>query len=57
MSNVPEDPNGEDEQAHGRARGLSASSPGGLNSVKETNDDVDRVDARNAAARLAQSSF
>jgi len=57
MSNVPEDPNGEDEQGHGRARGLSASSPGGLNSVKETNDDVDRVDARNAAARLAQSSF
>lgn len=56
MSNVPEDANGEDEQDTGRARGTSIGSTSGLKGVKEE-DDEDRVDARNAASRLAQSSF
>jgi hypothetical protein len=56
MSNVPEDANGEDEQGTGRARTLSSPSAGGLKGVKEE-DDEDRVDARNAASRLATSTF
>jgi hypothetical protein len=56
MSIVPEDANGEDEQGTGRARGTSIGSTSGLKGVKEE-DDEDRVDARNAASRLAQSSF
>ncbi|KAH8667379.1 hypothetical protein BGZ60DRAFT_470231 [Tricladium varicosporioides] len=56
MSNVPEDANGEDEQGPGRARALSGGSIGGLKGVKEE-DDEDRVDARNAASRLATSTF
>jgi hypothetical protein len=56
MANVPEDANGEDEQGTGRARGTSIGSTSGLKGVKEE-DDEDRVDARNAASRLAQSSF
>jgi len=55
MSNVPEDANGEDEQGPGRTRAISGASAGGLPGLKEEPDD--RVDARNAAARLAQSSF
>lgn len=56
MSNVPEDANGEEEQgAGGRDRALSGASAGGLPGVKE--DDEDRVDARNAASRLATSTF
>jgi hypothetical protein len=55
MSNVPEDANAEDEQGPGRARALSGGSIGGLKGVKE--DDEDRVDARNAASRLATSTF
>ncbi|CAG8957337.1 hypothetical protein HYFRA_00010761 [Hymenoscyphus fraxineus] len=56
MSNVAEDANGEDEQGPGRARALSGGSIGGLKGVKEE-DDEDRVDARNAASRLATSTF
>ncbi|KAF4632446.1 hypothetical protein G7Y89_g5685 [Cudoniella acicularis] len=56
MSNVPEDANGEDEQGTGRARAPSGGSIGGLKGVKEE-DDEDRVDARNAASRLATSTF
>jgi len=55
MSNVPEE-NGEEQQGAGRERALSGASAGGLKGVKEE-DDEDRVDARNAAARLATSSF
>jgi len=55
MSNVPEE-NGEEQQRAGRERALSGASAGGLQGVKEE-DDEDRVDARNAAARLATSSF
>ncbi|CZR64081.1 related to vacuolar protein sorting-associated protein [Phialocephala subalpina] len=54
MSKVPEE-NGEEEQGSGRARALSGASGGGLKDVQE--DDEDKVDARNAAARLATSSF
>lgn len=53
MSNVPEDAEGEGEQGAGRARALSGAS---LKGVKEE-DDEDRVDARNAASRLATSTF
>ncbi|TVY19674.1 Vacuolar protein sorting-associated protein 17 [Lachnellula arida] len=56
MSNVAEDANGEDEEVPGRARALSGGSAGGLKGVKEE-DDEDRVDARNAASRLATSTF
>jgi hypothetical protein len=55
MSNVPEE-NGEEQQGAGRERALSGASASGLQGVKEE-DDEDRVDARNAAARLATSSF
>ncbi|RDW64017.1 hypothetical protein BP5796_10519 [Coleophoma crateriformis] len=54
MSGVPEE-NGEDEQGTGRARAISGASAGSLGGVKE--DDEDRVDARNAASRLATSTF
>ena len=57
MSNVPEDANGEDEQGlGGRDRAPSGASASGLKGVKEE-DDEDRVDARNAASRLATSTF
>ncbi|KAL3420068.1 PX domain-containing protein [Phlyctema vagabunda] len=56
MSGVPEDGEGEDEQGAGRARAVSGASSGGLTGVKEE-DDEDRVDARNAASRLAASTF
>jgi hypothetical protein len=55
MSKVPEDED-EEEQGPGRARGLSGASSSGLKGVKE-DDDEDRVDARNAASRLATSTF
>lgn len=51
MSSAPEDANGDEEQGNGRARALSGA---GLKGVKEE-DDEDRVDARNAASRLATS--
>ncbi|TVY41949.1 Vacuolar protein sorting-associated protein [Lachnellula occidentalis] len=56
MPNVAEDANGDDEEVPGRARALSGGSVGGLKGVKEE-DDEDRVDARNAASRLATSTF
>lgn len=56
MSNVAEDANGEDEQGSGRGRALSSASAAGLEGVKEE-DDEDRIDARNAASRLAASTF
>jgi hypothetical protein len=57
MSNVPEEGNDEEEQGPGgRNRALSGASAGGLKGVKEE-DDEDRVDARNAASRLATSTF
>lgn len=56
MSGVAEDSNGGDDQESGRARALSGASIGGLTGVKEE-DDEDRVDARNAASRLATSTF
>jgi hypothetical protein len=56
MSNVPENAEGEEEEGLGRARALSGASAGGLKGVKEE-DDEDRVDARNAASRLATSTF
>ena len=55
MSKVPEDED-EEKQGPGRARGLSGASSSGLKGVKE-DDDEDRVDARNAASRLATSTF
>jgi len=54
MSGVPEDE--EVEAILGRGRALSGASAGGLTGVKEE-DDEDRVDARNAASRLATSTF
>ncbi|KAH8900059.1 PX domain-containing protein [Thozetella sp. PMI_491] len=55
MSVAEEEGDGGDEgDASGRARGLSGS--GGLPGVAEE-DDEDRVDARNAASRLAASTF
>ncbi|KAI9050563.1 hypothetical protein LZ554_005724 [Drepanopeziza brunnea f. sp. 'monogermtubi'] len=55
MSNVAEESE-QEGQGPNRARALSGASAGGLKDVKEE-DDEDRVDARNAAARLATSSF
>lgn len=55
MANVPEDEN-DGEGLSARSRAVSAVSAGGLKSVLE-NDDEDRVDARNAASRLATSTF
>jgi hypothetical protein len=57
MSNVPEDAGGEDEQSPGRARAASGAGSSGLEGVKEEEDDGDRLDARNAASRLATSTF
>ncbi|TAQ86355.1 hypothetical protein B7494_g5319 [Chlorociboria aeruginascens] len=56
MSNVPEEANGEEEPGLGRDRALSGASAGGLKGLKG-DDDEDRVDARNAASRLATSTF
>jgi hypothetical protein len=56
MSNVPESAEGEEEEGQGRGRALSGGTAGGLKGVKEE-DDEDRVDARNAASRLATSTF
>jgi hypothetical protein len=56
MSNVPEDANGEEQEGYTRARALSGASSSGLGGVKEEEDD-DRIDARNAASRLATSTF
>ena len=57
MANVPEDANGGDEQGPvSRDRALSGASARSLKGLKEE-DDEDRVDARNAASRLATSTF
>jgi hypothetical protein len=56
MANVSENAEDEDKKGPGRTRALSGSSVGGLKGVKEE-DDEDRVDARNAASRLATSTF
>jgi Vps5 C terminal like len=56
MANVPENAEDEDEQGAGRTRAASGASASGLKGVKE-GDDEDRVDARNAASRLAASTF
>ncbi|KAH8802814.1 hypothetical protein F5884DRAFT_756127 [Xylogone sp. PMI_703] len=50
-SKAPEDANGEDESGVGNGAGAA-----GLQGLKEE-DDEDRVDARNAASRLATSTF
>lgn len=55
MANVPEDEN-EGDGTSARSRAVSTVSAGGLGGVLE-NDDEDRVDARNAASRLATSTF
>lgn len=56
MTNVAEDAEGEDEAISGRGRAISGASAGGLKGLKEE-DDEDRIDARNAASRLATSTF
>jgi len=56
VSKVPEDANDDDESTLGRARATSGAATAGLPGVKEE-DDEDRVDARNAASRLATSTF
>ena len=56
MAGVAESAEGEEEEGSGRTRALSGASSGGLKGVKEE-DDEDRVDARNAASRLATSTF
>jgi hypothetical protein len=53
MGNLPEDEEGEGAGAAGQAAGASG---GGLGGLTEE-DDEDRVDARNAASRLATSTF
>ncbi|KAG9240651.1 hypothetical protein BJ878DRAFT_546030 [Calycina marina] len=54
MAGVIEDKDGEDEQGViGRGKALSSASAG--DGIKE--DDEDRIDARNAASRLAASTF
>jgi hypothetical protein len=57
ISSAPEDPSGEDEQSPGRARALSGAGSSGLEGVLEEEDDGNRLDARNAASRLATSTF
>lgn len=53
MANVPEEEDTENEGiSGGRSRALSGASVKGL-----TDDDTDRIDARNAASRLATSTF
>ena len=54
MGNVVEEEG--DEQGQRRATTAGGSGPGGLTGVAEE-DDEDRVDARNAASRLAASTF
>lgn len=55
-SQSPEEANGDDESGLGRARAGSGAAAAGLPGLKEE-DDEDRVDARNAASRLATSTF
>jgi hypothetical protein len=57
VSNVPEDASGEDEQSPNRAKAIGGASVSGLEGVQEEEDDSDRLDARNAASRLATSTF
>jgi len=54
VGSVPEDEEGEEGEGGGRKRAVSGASSLGI--VKE-DDDEDRVDARNAASRLAQTTF
>ncbi|KAF6829411.1 PX domain-containing protein [Colletotrichum plurivorum] len=57
MAGVPEDGEGDDGQGAGQGQGLGAA--GGRASLAGVaeEDDEDRVDARNAASRLATSTF
>ena len=48
--------NGEEGGGKG-AGGAAATGPGGLKGLKEEDGDEDRVDAKNAASRLATSTF
>ncbi len=50
----PEQGPNDDESEGGRARAVSS---GSLKGLKEEEEDEDRVDARNAASRLATSTF
>ena len=56
MSNVTEGANGEGEQDPNIPRAVGTAVATGLKGLKEE-DDEDRVDARNAASRLATSTF
>lgn len=55
MANLPEEENMENNGVSGRNRAMSGASAG-LKGVLE-DDDADRVDAKNAASRLASSTF
>jgi hypothetical protein len=56
-SNAQEDASGEDEQSPNRAKAIGGAGASGLEGVQEEEDDADRLDARNAASRLATSTF
>lgn len=56
-SNAPEDASGEDEQSPNRAKAIGGAAASSLEGVQEEEDDSDRLDARNAASRLATSTF
>jgi hypothetical protein len=56
-TNAPEDVSGEDDQSPNRAKAIGGTGPSGLEGVQEEEDDGDRLDARNAASRLATSTF
>lgn len=55
-SNAQEDAS-EDEQSPNRAKAIGGAGASGLEGVQEEEDDADRLDARNAASRLATSTF
>jgi hypothetical protein len=57
VSNAPEDAGGEDEQSPNRAKAIGGAGASGLEGVQEEEDDSDRLDAKNAASRLATSTF
>ncbi|KAI9731114.1 MAG: Vacuolar protein sorting-associated protein 17 [Claussenomyces sp. TS43310] len=56
LSSPQDDAEGDGESGLGRARAVSGASVGALRGLKEEEDE-DRVDARNAASRLATSTF
>lgn len=57
VSNAPEDASGEDEQSSNRTKVIGGAGGSGLEGVQEEEDDSDRLDAKNAASRLATSTF